>query len=258
MTDLRQLFDDLVRFETILWNAIDTRLLQECNVSLGSLNAMQVIASTPSCRVQDIARAVAITVGGASQAVDRLEAAGRCVRHPNPDDRRSSILDLTPERSRAAQHCGSGLRPGARDLPRRPAVEERARSARHGARHRARRGHPGSATAEPRPGGRRTTRRARVTPSRRTHVDTSRFTKTEPCRQARTPGWRVPLWAGKLTEQQSSPRSAWATDEQRATTVETRSACSRSGSGRNASRAPPNRAAGGGGGGRLAGQYAPA
>ena len=96
MTDLRQLFDDLVRFETILWNAIDTRLLQECNVSLGSLNAMQVIASTPSCRVQDIARAVAITVGGASQAVDRLEAAGRCARHPNPDDRRSSILDLTP------------------------------------------------------------------------------------------------------------------------------------------------------------------
>ena len=96
MTDLRQLFDDLVRFETMLWNAIDARLLQECNVSLGSLNAMLVIASTRSCRVQDIARAVAITVGGASQAVDRLQAAGRCVRHPNPDDRRSSILELTP------------------------------------------------------------------------------------------------------------------------------------------------------------------
>jgi DNA-binding MarR family transcriptional regulator len=96
VTDLRQLFDDLVRFETMLWNAIDARLLQECNVSLGSLNAMLVIASTPSCRVQDIARAVAITVGGASQAVDRLQAAGRCVRHPNPDDRRSSILELTP------------------------------------------------------------------------------------------------------------------------------------------------------------------
>jgi DNA-binding MarR family transcriptional regulator len=96
VTDLRQLFDDLVRFETILWNAIDARLIRECNVSLGSLNAMQVIASTPSCRVQDIARAVAITVGGASQAVDRLQAAGRCIRHPNPDDRRSSILELTP------------------------------------------------------------------------------------------------------------------------------------------------------------------
>jgi DNA-binding MarR family transcriptional regulator len=94
--DLRRVFDDLVRFETIVWNAIDARLQRECGVSLGSLNAMLVIASTPSCRVQDIAHAVAITVGGASQAVDRLEAAGQCVRRPNPLDRRSSIIELTP------------------------------------------------------------------------------------------------------------------------------------------------------------------
>ena len=96
MTDLRQLFDDLVRFETILWNSIDARLQRECGLSLGSLNAMLVIDATPGCRVQDIAEAVAITVGGASQAVDRLEAAGHCVRRPNPEDRRSSVLDLTP------------------------------------------------------------------------------------------------------------------------------------------------------------------
>jgi DNA-binding MarR family transcriptional regulator len=94
--DLRRVFDDLVRFETIVWNTMDGRLQRECAVSLGSLNAMLVIASTPSCRVQDIAHAVAITVGGASQAVDRLEAAGQCVRRPNPLDRRSSIIELTP------------------------------------------------------------------------------------------------------------------------------------------------------------------
>ena len=84
-----------MRFETILWNAIDARLQRECGVSLSSFNAMLVIASTPACRVHDIANAVAITVGGASQAVDRLEAAGHCVRRPNPRDRRSSILELT-------------------------------------------------------------------------------------------------------------------------------------------------------------------
>ena len=95
MIDLRRVFDDLVRFETILWNAVDARLQRECGVSLSSLNAMLVIASTPSCRVHDIANAVAITVGGASQAVDRLEAAGHCVRRPNPRDRRSSIVELT-------------------------------------------------------------------------------------------------------------------------------------------------------------------
>lgn len=96
MIDLRGVFDDLVRFETILWNAVDARLQRECEVSLSSLNAMLVISSTPSCRVQDIAHAVAITVGGASQAVDRLEAAGLCIRRPNPLDRRSSIVELTP------------------------------------------------------------------------------------------------------------------------------------------------------------------
>ena len=154
---------------------------------------MQVIASTPSCRVQDIARAVAITVGGASQAVDRLEAAGRCVRHPNPDDRRSSILDLTPSGRELLNTAEVVFDQELRDLPRRPAVEERARSARHGARHRAGRGHPGSATADPRPGGRRTTRRARVTPSRRTHVDTSRFTNKGQSRQRLRLGMAVLL-----------------------------------------------------------------
>lgn len=93
--DLRQVFDDLVRFETILWGAVDTRLRHESGVALGSLNVMLVIDSTPQCRVYDIAGALAITVGGTSQAVDRLEAAGWCLRRPNPDDRRSSILELT-------------------------------------------------------------------------------------------------------------------------------------------------------------------
>ena len=93
--DLRDVFDDLVRFETVLWNTVDARLQRDCGVSLSSLNVMMVIAATPSCRVLDIANALSITVGGTSQAVDRLEAAGSCVRCPNPADRRSSILELT-------------------------------------------------------------------------------------------------------------------------------------------------------------------
>jgi DNA-binding MarR family transcriptional regulator len=97
VTDLRQVFDDLVRFETILWATVDGLLQEECGVGLASLNGMLVIDATPLCRVQDIAQAVAITVGGASQAVDRLETAGLCVRRANPSDRRSSIVELTPK-----------------------------------------------------------------------------------------------------------------------------------------------------------------
>jgi DNA-binding MarR family transcriptional regulator len=94
---LGKVFDELVRFETILWGAVDERLQEECGIGLASLNGMLVIDATPLCRVHDIARAVAITVGGASRAVDRLESAGLCARRANPPDRRSSIVELTPK-----------------------------------------------------------------------------------------------------------------------------------------------------------------
>lgn len=94
--ELRQVFDDLVRFETDLWNGIDAVLQRECGVPLGSMNVMTVVQRTPLCRVNDIAAALSITVGGASQAVDRLEKRGHCARRRHPTDRRSSIVELTP------------------------------------------------------------------------------------------------------------------------------------------------------------------
>ncbi|HXD62864.1 MAG TPA: MarR family transcriptional regulator [Lacisediminihabitans sp.] len=97
MADLRQVFDDLVRYETLLWAAVDDRLQRDAGLSLGSFNVMLIIDSTPSCRVFDIAQALVITVGGSSQAVDRLEKSGWCIRKPHPTDRRSSIVELTAQ-----------------------------------------------------------------------------------------------------------------------------------------------------------------
>ena len=37
-----------------------------------------------------------ITVGGTSKLIDRIEASGYCRRRPNAEDRRSSIVELTP------------------------------------------------------------------------------------------------------------------------------------------------------------------
>lgn len=96
MTDLRRLFSDLVRLEIELWEAVDRRLRTEFGISMGGFDVMQAIARTPSCRVYDIARRLSITVGGTSKAVDRIEAAGHLIRRSNPDDRRSSIIELTP------------------------------------------------------------------------------------------------------------------------------------------------------------------
>ncbi len=95
MVDPSDVFSELIRFETELWNAVDARLRVEHDLPLSRFEPMQVIDRRADCRVQDIAEELVITVGGASKLVDRIEAAGLCRRRPNPDDRRSSIVELT-------------------------------------------------------------------------------------------------------------------------------------------------------------------
>jgi MarR family transcriptional regulator, organic hydroperoxide resistance regulator len=98
--DLRLLFSELVRLETELWNAVEDRLRTDFDVTLPVFEFMQVISRTSSCRVHDIATELSITVGGTSKIVDRIEAAGYCARQANPNDRRSSIITLTPAGTR--------------------------------------------------------------------------------------------------------------------------------------------------------------
>jgi DNA-binding MarR family transcriptional regulator len=100
MVVLRQVFDELVKYEIELWDAIDTRLRAECDLQLTWFKVMQLLEQLPEVRVQDIAAEFSITVGGTSKVVDRLEAAGLCRRRPNPNDRRSSVIELTAKGNR--------------------------------------------------------------------------------------------------------------------------------------------------------------
>ena len=105
-SDLRQLFNDLIRFEIELWNAVDARLKSEFGLPLTHFEPMSVMDRLPRCRVYDIAAELGITTGGTSKLVDRIEASGYCRRLPNPDDRRSSLLELTPEGRRLLAGAG--------------------------------------------------------------------------------------------------------------------------------------------------------
>ena len=93
--DLGSLFSDLIRLETELWDLVDARLRRDHDLALSWFEPMRVIDSTPSCRVIDIAEALSITIGGTSKLIDRIENAGWCERSPNPDDGRSSTIELT-------------------------------------------------------------------------------------------------------------------------------------------------------------------
>jgi DNA-binding MarR family transcriptional regulator len=94
--DLPALFHELVRLEIELWGSVDARLIADSGLSLGRFEAMWVISRRSPCRVQDIADELSITVGGVSKLVDRIQAAGHCRRRPNPGDKRSSVIELTP------------------------------------------------------------------------------------------------------------------------------------------------------------------
>jgi MarR family transcriptional regulator, organic hydroperoxide resistance regulator len=107
VTDLRELFNDLIRFEIELWDAVDARLKSEHDLPLTHFEPLSVIARQPACRVYDIARELGITTGGTSKLVDRIEASGYCRRLPNPADRRSSLLELTPKGERMLAAAGA-------------------------------------------------------------------------------------------------------------------------------------------------------
>jgi DNA-binding MarR family transcriptional regulator len=109
MSDLRGLFNDLIRFEIELWNAVDARLKSEFSLPLTHFEPMSVIDKIPGCRVYDIANELGITTGGTSKLVDRIEASGYCRRLPNPDDRRSSLLELTEAGRRLLAKAGAAF-----------------------------------------------------------------------------------------------------------------------------------------------------
>ncbi len=106
MSELRRLFNDLIRFETEIWNAIDARLKSDFDLPLSHFEPMSVMDRLPACRVYDIASELGVTTGGTSKLVDRIEAHGYCRRLPNPADRRSSLLELTLDGKRLLDAAG--------------------------------------------------------------------------------------------------------------------------------------------------------
>jgi len=93
---VRAVFTDLVRVETRLYNAVAERVKAEAGVAAGHFELLRYVREHPDARVADLASVFAIGVGTTSKIVDRLENLGWLERRPNPANRRSSLLALTP------------------------------------------------------------------------------------------------------------------------------------------------------------------
>jgi len=93
--ELPALFDDLVRCETRLYNALGETLRAEHGIVTSQLELLRWLRDHPGSRVGDAATAFAAGVGAMSKGTDRLEARGLVSRQPNPADGRSSLISLT-------------------------------------------------------------------------------------------------------------------------------------------------------------------
>lgn len=98
--ELRALFDDLVRAETRLYNALNDRLRERHGIVTSQFEFLRFVHEHPGARVADLATAFAVGIGAMSKGADRLERQGWIARQPNPADRRSSLLVLTEDGER--------------------------------------------------------------------------------------------------------------------------------------------------------------
>jgi MarR family multiple antibiotic resistance transcriptional regulator len=91
-------FTDLVRAETRLYNAVAERVKAQTGVGAGHFEMLRYVRAHQGqgARVADVASTFAIGVGTTSKIADRLEKEGWLERRPNPANRRSSLLALTP------------------------------------------------------------------------------------------------------------------------------------------------------------------
>ncbi|SEP73557.1 DNA-binding transcriptional regulator, MarR family [Microlunatus flavus] len=90
-----KLFDDLVRCETRLYNAIGDTLREEHGIVTTQYEFLRYLRDHPGSRVAEVATNFAAGVGAISKGTDRLEARGWVKRRPNPTDGRSSLVTLT-------------------------------------------------------------------------------------------------------------------------------------------------------------------
>lgn len=91
-----QLFDHLVRCETRIYNALNERFKAAHGIVASQFEFLRYLQRHPQSRVADLAVNFAIGIGATSKGIDRLETRGWVRRVPNPEDRRSSLVELTP------------------------------------------------------------------------------------------------------------------------------------------------------------------
>ncbi|MHA7263999.1 MarR family winged helix-turn-helix transcriptional regulator [Arthrobacter sp. TMN-37] len=83
--------------------ALRIRLASKLGIGTIDINAMAFVGETDGLTPKALAAALNVTTGSVTAMVDRLESKGFMIRKPNPTDRRSLLLQLSPAGMQAMQ-----------------------------------------------------------------------------------------------------------------------------------------------------------
>ncbi|MFF2481527.1 MarR family winged helix-turn-helix transcriptional regulator [Paenibacillus sp. NPDC058071] len=78
--------------------------------ALMCIKHMSVVRERVGVKVSELSKLLHVTSPTATQLINRLESAGAVERRPDPKDRRSVLLALTPEGERRAAHAAAMLK----------------------------------------------------------------------------------------------------------------------------------------------------
>jgi DNA-binding MarR family transcriptional regulator len=78
-----------------LSRAFERRLEKELDVNPTDREAMEHLISRGPLSAKDLARAIGHSPGGTTSVIDRLEKSGHAERHPDPNDRRATLVFAT-------------------------------------------------------------------------------------------------------------------------------------------------------------------
>lgn len=83
--------------------ALRIRLAEKLGIGTIDINAMAFVGEVDGMTPKALGSLLNITTGSVTAMVDRLESKGFMVRKPNPTDRRSVLLQLSPAGTHAMQ-----------------------------------------------------------------------------------------------------------------------------------------------------------
>lgn len=96
--------------------ALRIRLAENLGIGTIDINAMAFVGEVDGLTPKDLGKALNITTGSVTAMVDRLESKGFMARKPNPTDRRSVLLHLSPEGTDAMQWANNHFAAAAEAL----------------------------------------------------------------------------------------------------------------------------------------------